>query len=501
MASSRSLASPTAFTGSRPEPYQLAPLALYADGVEEHLERELKLVPPPDFHLPELGGVPLPDRQFVSTYHDTKDLRLARHGVTLRHRSEGGARVWQLKIPRGAARIELEEPGLPARPPTSMLDLLVAHLRDATLVPVARLRTRRKTVHADGAEIVDDSVAVLDGQRVTGRFRELEVELVEGDERALHRLETALREAGATPGVFEPKLYRVLDLAYPPSRTVTARDASSADALGTALDEQYERLLAHDPGTRLGSDPEDLHQMRVATRRARAYLRAARPFLDQDWADGLRAELGWLGSALGPARDADVLLEHLRGEAAQLGDAATPVRELLELLDRERSMARQDAVAALSELRYFELLDRLEHAREPVVERGDAPSLAELWWDEFRKTRRAFRRLGDEPSDADLHAARIRAKRARYAAELASHELGDEGGAFVDAAKKLQDVLGEHQDAVVAEARVRAWRDGGGDARSAELLVEQEQARRSEARAEWPSRWKKLKRKAKKARP
>ena len=76
--------------------------------MKETLEREIKLTPGDGFVLPELGGERLPTRVFISTYHDTQDLRLARHGVTLRHRVEDGAGLWQLKLPRGAARLELE---------------------------------------------------------------------------------------------------------------------------------------------------------------------------------------------------------------------------------------------------------------------------------------------------------------------------------------------------------------------------------------------------------
>ena len=64
-----------------------------------------------------------------------------------------------------------------------MVALLPAYLRGSELVPVARLRTRREGIRAQGAEIVDDNVAVLEGQRVARRFREVEVELLEGDER------------------------------------------------------------------------------------------------------------------------------------------------------------------------------------------------------------------------------------------------------------------------------------------------------------------------------
>ena len=178
--------------------------------------------------LPELGGERLPTRVFVSTYHDTRDLRLARHGVTFRHRVEDGTGLWQLKLPRGAARIELELPGPPAHPPAEMLALVPAYLRGAELVPVARLRTRREGVRAQGAEIVDDNVSVIEGQRVARRFRELEVELLEGDERTLRRLEKELRRAGAEAADSQrPKLYRALDLAEPVER----RDDPAGDAV------------------------------------------------------------------------------------------------------------------------------------------------------------------------------------------------------------------------------------------------------------------------------
>ena len=132
----------------------------------------------------------------MSTYHDTPDLVLARHGLTFRHRVENGAGVWQLKLPQGAARIELEQPGRPARPPLELTSLLVGFLRGRELGPVARLRTRREVVLARGAEIVDDSVSVLAGARVVRRFRELEVELVDGDERTLRRSRRSCERPG-----------------------------------------------------------------------------------------------------------------------------------------------------------------------------------------------------------------------------------------------------------------------------------------------------------------
>jgi CHAD domain-containing protein len=466
--------------------------------MRETLERELKLVPGEGFELPPLG-TELPQRSFVSAYFDTDDLRLASRGVTFRHRNEDGTGAWQLKLPHGASRIELEVQGPPARPPAELVDLLVAHLRGRELVRVARLRTRRRVVRADGAEIVDDAVSVLDGQRVTSRFRELEVELLDGDEDALLRLERVLREAGAEPRPLRPKLFQALDLEYPGEPPPPPPGAPPLDVLRFALVDAYERLLAHDPGTRLGSDPEDLHQMRVATRRARAYLRAARPLLDEDWNSELRDELDWLGSALGSARDLDVLLEHVREELEALGEGHG-LEGFVEALEREHDAARKEAVAALSEDRYFALLDRLEAAAPKPAEKADA-TLGDLWRDEFRRTRKAFRRLDSNPADDELHAARIKVKRARYAAELAEGDLGRRGEKFVSAAKKVQDVLGEHQDAVVAEERITSWVDADpARAEAAERMLERERKRRTEAREEWPAKWAKLKKRGRKAR-
>jgi CHAD domain-containing protein len=235
--------------------------------------------------------------------------------------------------------------------------------------------------------------------------------------------------------------------------------------------------------------------MRVATRRARAFLRAARDLVAPEWAEGLRVELGWLGSLLGPARDADVLHEHLSTALAGLGEeAGAQQAPLLHALERERTRARRSAVTALTRKRYFALLDRLEQAGQPPLVAESDVRLADLWWDEFKRTRKAFALLDDDSPDDELHAARIRVKRARYSAELAAHELGARGERFVSAAKKLQDVLGEHQDAVVAQERLRALALRMPEAAvGAGRLLEREWGRVTATRADWPDAWKRLK--------
>ena len=97
--------------------------------IRETREREVKLRADETFTLPELGGEAIESRVFVSTYHDTLDHRLGRRGVTLRYRLENGKGLWQLKLPAGNARLELEKAGPAATPPADLLALLAGHLR------------------------------------------------------------------------------------------------------------------------------------------------------------------------------------------------------------------------------------------------------------------------------------------------------------------------------------------------------------------------------------
>ena len=383
---------------------------------------------------------------------------LARHGITFRHRVEDGTGLWQLKLPRDAARLELELGGPPARPPAELVDLLPAFLRGAPLVPVARLRTRREVVLAQGAEIVDDSVAVLEGQRVSRRFREVEVELIDGDEKALRRLAKELRKAGAhETGELKPKLYRALDL----NGTPAAARADEGHAAGRGARDRARRRLPGAPRPRPGHAPR-----RRSGGPASAPRRdAAAAGISPRGAPARRSrvgrvaageELGWLGGHLGPARDLDVMLDRLRAEVAALGDDAEAAAGLLEGLEADRADAYRDVVETLRGDRYLALLDRLEAAAEPPLS-GEEKTLTKIFHREAKRMRRTFAELGDDPEDDALHRSRIAVKRARYAADLAAHELGKPGARFVAVAKQLQDILGDHQDAVVAQERIREW--------------------------------------------
>ncbi len=286
--------------------------------------------------------------------------------------------------------------------------------------------------------------------------------------------------------------------------------------LRAALDTRLRALLAHDPGTRVGEDPEELHQMRVAVRRMRAMLKAARSMLDRTWADDLRAELGWLGRALGPVRDADVLVERLRGHAADFDDIGrAAVETLIEALVAGRETARADMLAVLGSRRYTALLRRLATAvsRPLPTSRGRvvAPALVELVRTEYCRLSKAVRAAGEDPPDEVLHALRIQGKRLRYTGELvATSGRKPERKPvrqLVESTVALQDVLGEHQDACVAQHRVMMLLDDLDDvvdinvAFVAGRLTEREEASRIATRQSWSTAWRQVQHRAQSLQP
>ncbi len=452
------------------------------------VEHERKLQAPDGFELPELGGTPLEARVFTSVYYDVPSRSLSNAGITLRRRTERGKSVWQLKLPAEDARLELEQPGGPTGPPEELAKLLVAHLRGIRVEPIAELRTRRRgelVQRADStAEVTVDEVAVMDAQRVAQEFVEVEIELVTGNPRRLDKIAKEVARAGATPSNGTPKVFQALGIGPKKPR----RPASPFDALRSLLRVQLGEILLHDPGTRLGSDPESLHDMRVAVRRSRALLRAGRALIASD-TQMLASELKWLGEVLGAVRDLDVLLEHLRTEAAALGAADEKVAlRLLRALTQEWKRARGALLRALDSPRYLQLLDRFETELVDLEPTGAEITLEALAKRELKRVRKAVRALSEPPLDEELHDLRKLGKRARYASELARNRP------VAECAKKLQDVLGEHQDSTVAESRLRALGAAAppDQALVAGRLLEREHLRQSAARADWPAAWRRL---------
>src|SRR5438094_4647916 len=494
------------------------------------LEREVKLGAGPAFHLPDLGGVVdgavagAPEVLRLETvYHDTPDLRLARWGVSLRHRAGEG---WTLKLaPQPGAgvasavleRSELTYAGGPKKPPDAALAGVRALVRRSSLVPVARLSTIRRRVrltYPSGhrlAEVVDDEVSVRDGRRVATRFREIEVEVPEAHPAqdangrpgsVLDPLVSRLRSAGAGAPDPTPKHIRALGpRALEPPEVAPGKvlaDSPAREVIKNVLADSVAALLRHDPLVRTSGDPEAIHQARVATRKLRSHLRTFAPLLDPEWTEPLRTELGWLGLALGAVRDREVLLDRLRARATSLphGDQR-PAASLLSVLDKEIEELRHKLIVDLDSARYVDLIERLVAAALAPMTMPDADQpakdvLPKLAGGPWRRLRSAVRQLPENPTDPELHRIRILAKRARYAAEAVQAVAGPVATSFARAAAKLQTVLGEHQDSVTAQAWLRSARATGRRAFAAGELIAMEHIAATDARAKWLKVWKAL---------
>jgi CHAD domain-containing protein len=279
--------------------------------------------------------------------------------------------------------------------------------------------------------------------------------------------------------------------------------ASALDVIRSTIADSTIRLVAHDSIVRIGEDPEGVHQARVAVRRLRSDLQTFRPLVVQDWAESLRAELDWLGRLLAPVRDAEVLGARLQVRVQRMvGLELATARVLLDGLEADRLDARRRLLEALDSRRYEELVVRLVRAALEPVPRGglvDLPAvtLGSLMNRPWAKLSKSAASLGSGSNDAALHATRIHAKQVRYGAEALRSVFGKRATRFASAAEALQEVLGEHQDAVIA----MAWLSDRGIEASEQTvaftagrLAELESGSRDRARKRWPKAWQRLKR-------
>ncbi|MFI6073842.1 CHAD domain-containing protein [Actinoplanes sp. NPDC051343] len=423
-------------------------------------ETERKYDVPEGFELPSLTGSAgirsagtAETHDLDATYFDTDELSLMRNRRTLRRRTGGHDAGWHLKTPAEAG--SRREHRLPlgtsnGEVPVELRKQVRAIIRRRPLQPVAELRTHRIETPLEDesgrtlALVAQDRVtAVVDGEEQ--RWQEIEVELVDGDAKVLDAVERKLFAAGARAAAGPSKVARALGDRAPVS------DPNGKIKVNPVLryaKEQRDDLNRFDPGVRRG-EGEAVHKMRVATRRLRSCLKTfKRTFGD---ADEVRDELKWLAGLLGEVRDGQVLSGKLL-EGVEFPDVAARVREHLGA-QVERGQAALDE--ALESERYLVLLDRIDRLvdRTPRVEN-----------DPLRRVRRDLEKADDlldqavaAGQDHELHEARKAYKRARYAVEVFQPTVGRPAKQLVGALTDLQDVLGAHQDSVVARELLEQW--------------------------------------------
>lgn len=423
--------------------------------------------------------------ELEATYFDTTDLRLARNRITLRRRTGGTDAGWHLKLPVDKdSREEMRAPlGDPDTPPSELIDMVQACIRGAELVPVARIDTvrhRRALLDRKGrqlAEVVDDRVSGTalgaspdrPSESTVELWREVEVELGEaGGTDLLDLVETRLREVGGRRSGMPSKLRRVLAARWPkPTPAPRAgKKASALNAVLSYLHIQVEKIKSFDPLARQDT-PDAVHQLRVAIRRTRSALQAFGDVIERDRTRELTDEFRWLTGELRAARDLEVLRERFEGALKALPAELVvgPVSaRLTKYFARAETTAQSNVRAALDNPRYFALLEGVEAllVDPPAGNRAHARARKQL----PRSVRRSYRRVRDrmllaeslpmgEERDTALHESRKAAKRLRYACEIAVPVLGKPARRFHTYARALQQLLSEHQDAVVARPVLR----------------------------------------------
>ena len=228
----------------------------------------------------------------------------------------------------------------------------------------------------------------------------------------------------------------------------------------------FARMLAHEPGTRAGADPEDLHDMRVATRRMRAALRVFAPYLDAGVTKPVERGLRRTGRTLGAVRDLDVFHEKTLRYLATLPEAQRgDLEPLLDVWGRRYEQARGELIAYLDGPRYAcfvadmsKLLDQPDRAGLAIVsEDGEArPHRVSHVLPAFLYDRVAAVWAYDDVIDGTdtplvrFHRLRIAGKAMRYTFEFFEEVMGAKAKPLIKATKDMQDHLGDLQDAVVS---------------------------------------------------
>ena len=489
------------------------------------IEVERKYSPAEAEDLPRLAsiqgvdhvGVPVTE-QLDAVYFDTDGLALAAQRITLRRRTGGPDAGWHLKLPVTAVeRQELREPpeGGPESVPERLRQQVLVHARRHPLQPVARIKTLRSSIplyDADGAVLAQFSDDRVEAQSLLTpaepqRWREWELELVEGHKKLLKDADAQFAAAGVPIASLPSKLARALGSDYPGDPVRAPKPKRHGPASDVVLSYIFQQILAlkmHDPGVRVDA-PDAVHQLRVAARRLRSALATFRKLLDVTSTQFLRSELQWLASTVGQARDTEVIRDRLKdmisAEPPELLLGAV-VQDIEQHLNDIYRPARAAGLEALDSDRYVRLLDSLDAflADPPLTgtaEKEAQRTIGRLVSAEQKRLAKAVRAVDsaneEGPQDAALHEVRKCAKRLRYAAEAASPVFGKRATALARAAEAIQEILGDfHDSVVIRETLLKLAADsaaGGGNGFSYGRLHAREQQRGDEARARFYDVW------------
>jgi CHAD domain-containing protein len=454
-------------------------------------------------------------------YLDTADGAFSHARIAVRLRTTGDGRLLTIKgetTAEGALhrREEREGPagdGLDPRtwPESEARSLLLALAGDAPLHEIVGLRQARRyrTLRdrtGSEVELAFDDVEVVTGDRLLASFQELELELKNGAADRLDVLrDTLAGDAGLEP-LATSKLERALVAVAADSRARAEAEAAEAAAAAAekplavsvpppaevegpprlvvgktpgveATDTIAEagrrvfrfhlaRMLAREAGTRSGKDPEDLHDMRVATRRMRAAWRVFGDGYRANRTRRLRGRLRTLAGRLGAVRDLDVLISAAEGYRDELpAEAAEAFEPLLASWREQREAARDELLEELDSNDYRRLVDEYRTfvltegaaavvPASPTVPHRVRDTAASRIWAAYEQVR-AYEPVLRWADIETLHQLRIAGKWLRYTLEFYREALGPDATALIPRVVAIQDHLGWLHDAEVSAALTR----------------------------------------------
>ncbi len=256
-----------------------------------------------------------------------------------------------------------------------------------------------------------------------------------------------------------------LSLALQQSIDITPED-TMAEAGRKVLHFHFERMLFHEPGSRLGEDIEAVHDMRVATRRMRSALRLFAPYFDPAVIHPFARRLRRTARALGAVRDLDVFRENVQ----HFVDAhpGTDLGPLFDLWEADYQPARLALLVELDSKRFARFVKRFhkflttpgQGALPPTDQQTQTHQVRHvaprLIYEHYEQVR-AYEAALDGATIDTLHALRIDFKRLRYTMEFFREVLGSEAGQVIKEIKTMQDHLGNLNDARVAEDVLRSF--------------------------------------------
>lgn len=473
--------------------------------------------------------------ELCDEYGDTADWALyrARWSYRLRHK-QGDQRLTLKRLGNGQTglfhRTEIEQPVANGQGPVAAerhgsawaaprqgpVAQELAALLPAE-APLQRLFavTNRRTTHSLTHPQFPDAVVAMAVDRVRSDggldYTELEFELTQGDRGLLVALTELLDDH---PDLYRSRLSKfqralVNCPQQPPSpqqRLLPVSDPRCRwrDLALEHLNRQFAELKRWEPLAWESLQVEGVHQTRVATRRIRAALRAFDDVLPPAEAARLTEDVRWLGRKLGAVRDLDVHLQHLDEYAEELDAGELQSLDAYRThLQQSRREAHQALIAALASVRlttlledYADLLLRTSNYGGDLAGLRIDQAAARIAAPTLEALLRRGRKIDDNAKARKLHKLRIRVKRVRYLLEYLSTPYAPALDKVGKRLAKLQDVLGDHQDAYVARDHLAEYVDarrlGKAERRTFKHLRKIEKRRAKAARSRFDKAWRKL---------